>query len=102
MASKIILEEQIKRCEDIVKAIKKGEYMDASIRIRNNLNDKRFVWYKNIDSIIDNQITNLFFDIENNFENNLTIKFFEHLISEMEWDIEHEFYDGGKNECKIN
>ena len=97
MVSKMILEEQIKQCKGIVEAIKKGNYMDASIRIRYNLNAERFVWYKDIESIINDQITNLFFDIENNFEKNLTIDFFEHLISEMKWDIEHGFYDGGKN-----
>lgn len=80
---------QILACKDIIEAIQKGEYMDASIQIRNNLNDNSYNWYKPIENIIDNQITNLFYDIETNFKKNLTVDFFKRMIDEIKFDIEN-------------
>ena len=80
---------QILECKDIIEAIQKGQYMDASIQIRNNLNDSNYSWYKPIEHIIDNQITNLFYDIETNFEKNLTVNFFKRMIDEVKFDIEN-------------
>ena len=80
---------QIKECKRVIKAIKKGEYKEASILIRYYLNDASFIWYKDINSIIDDQITNLFFDIETDFKKNLTIRFFEGIINELKYDIEN-------------
>jgi len=75
---------QIKLCEEIIKAIKTGQYREASVLIRYYLNDKSFIWYKDINSIIQDQISNLFIDIEQNFKNNYTINFFEGIIKELE------------------
>lgn len=82
---------QILACKDIIRAIEKGEYMDASIQIRNNLDDNSYNWYKPIENIIDNQITNLFYDIETNFKKNLTVDFFKRMIDEIKFDIEKEY-----------
>ena len=71
--------------------IKTGNYRNASVLIRFYLNDSRFIWYKDINSIIDDQISNLFIDIEDNFKNNYTIGFFKHIIEELEWDLKHDY-----------
>ena len=84
------LKSQIKICEDIIKDIKTGNYRNASILIRFYLNDSGFKWYKDINSIIQDQISNLFYDIETNFKKNLTVGFFEHIISGLNWDIDHD------------
>ena len=78
---------QIKVCKYIIEDIEKGNYRNASVLIRFYLNDSSFIWYKNIDSIIQDQISNLFLDIEQEFKNNYTIGFFKHIISELEYEI---------------
>jgi len=78
---------QINVCKKIIKAIKAGEYHEASVLIRYYLNDKSYVWYKNVEFIIENQISNLFIDIETNFKKNYTINFFEGIIQEIEYEI---------------
>ena len=78
---------QINICEKIIKDIKNGNYRNASVLIRFYLNDKSYYWYKNIDSIIQDQISNLFIDIETGFKENYTIGFFQHIIDELKYDI---------------
>ena len=80
---------QIKICNDIIEDINAGNYRNASVLIRFYLNNSSFIWYKNIDSIIQDQISNLFLDIEQEFKNNYTIGFFKHIISELEFDIKY-------------
>ena len=80
---------QIAACKEIIEDIKNKEYRDASVLIRFYLNDSRFIWYKDINSIIEDQISNLFIDIEQGFKNNYTIGFFEHIIEELEFDIKN-------------
>lgn len=78
---------QIYICNKIIKDINAGNYRNASVLIRFYLNDSSYYWYKNIDSIIQDQISNLFLDIEQEFKNNYTVGFFQHIISELEYEI---------------
>ena len=57
---------QASECDKICQRIAEKDYHDASILIRYYLNDSRFIWYKPIERIIENQITNLFYDITHN------------------------------------
>lgn len=80
---------QIKICNDIIKDIETGQYRNASVLIRFYLNNSSYSWYKDINSIIQDQISNLFIDIEQDFKNNYTIEFFKQIISELKFDIEN-------------
>ena len=82
-------EQQIKECKRIIEAINNGEYREASVLIRFYLNDASFIWYKDINSIINDQISNLFFDIETDFKKDTTRGFFKHIIAELEWDLKN-------------
>ena len=80
---------QINICKKIINRIKSGQYHDASILIRYYLNDNAFYWYKKIESIINDQISNLFLDIEQDFKNNYTIDFFNGIIDGLIFDIKN-------------
>ena len=77
------IKRQIMECKAIIKAIDNGKYHDASIRIRFNLDNNNYCWYKDVKYIIDNQITNLFYDIETNFKDDLTRNFFKRTIQKL-------------------
>lgn len=62
-------------CAEIIESIESGAYYNASIQIRFNLNHSKYNWYKGIQYIIDDQIGNLFYDIETGSE--LTLDFFK-------------------------
>ena len=79
-------EYQIKICEKIIKRIDEKNYHDASILIRYYLNDKSFSWYKPIENIIENQITNLFYDLT--YGTDLTREFFKHQIEKLKYDLQ--------------
>ena len=83
------IERQINVCNKIINRIKSGQYLDASILIRYYLNNNGYKWYKNIDSIINDQLSNLFLDIEQEFKNNYTIDFFNGIIKGLLFDIKH-------------
>ena len=74
---------QIKECEKIITAIENGKYHDAAVRIRYNLNDNSYLWYKDINAIIDNQLLNLFYDIEHG--TTLTVEFFKRTIIKLQY-----------------
>lgn len=84
-----VLRRQISVIEDIIKDIQTGNYRNASVLIRFYLNDKRFYWYKDINSIINDQISNLFIDIEQGFKKNYTVEFFTRIKEELEYDLKH-------------
>ena len=79
--------QQVNEIEKIITSIEAGKYHNASIQIRNNLNASYFEWYKDINSIIDNQISNLFYDIETG--KTLTLDFFKGQISELMYDYKN-------------
>ena len=79
------LKRQIAVCYKLIAAIENKEYREASILIRFYLNDKSYLWYKNIESIINDQISNLFYDIETG--NNNTIEFFKNQIDGLKFNI---------------
>jgi len=76
------LNAQIAICNKIASEIGLGHYYNASILIRNYLNDNDYLWYKNVNNIIDNQISNLFYDIEHKTNN--TKLFFRRQIVKLE------------------
>ena len=67
-------------CKEIIESIEAGSYYNASIQIRFNLNHSKYNWYKDINSIIENQIGNLFYDIETGSET--CLEFFKRQESE--------------------
>lgn len=88
MITKNSLKCQIAVCYKIIKAIETNQYREASVLIRFYLNDNNYLWYKNVESIINDQINNLFIDIEQEFKNNYTVDFFKKIISELKFEIE--------------
>ena len=76
---------QIKECKKIISSINSKNYYDAGIRILYNLNNNNYIWYKPVNSIIKDQITNLLFDIETNFKDDLTRTFFKRTIKKLEF-----------------
>ncbi len=83
-------ERQINRCKNIIDAIDAGNYHDASIQIRFNLNDSSYVWYKDPEFIKEDQISNLFIDIEENFKNDYCRDFFKRTIKKLQYFQEHD------------
>ena len=70
----------------IIEALEKEETREASILIRFYLNDKSYIWYKNVNNIIQDQITNLFYDVDaGNVKNGLCITFFKRQLKKLEF-----------------
>ena len=76
---------QAKVCNKICQRIAQKDYHDASILIRYYLNDKSFNWYKPIERIIENQITNLFYDVT--YHKTSCYEFFNRQYKELQEEI---------------
>ena len=88
--SKAALKRQINACKEIIESINEKDYYNASILIRFYLNDNNFIWYKNIQYIIEDQISNLFLDIQDDFKKDRVTNFFKNMIDETKWIIDNE------------
>lgn len=77
---------QLRTIKELIKNIENKKYYNASIIIRFDLNDKSYIWYKDINSIIQDQISNLFYDIENN--TNISLDFWKRQQVKLEGRIE--------------
>lgn len=94
MIRKAAIEDQIFVIKKIIESIKDGKYYNACTLILYDLNDSSYVWYKDIQHIIENQLQHLFLDIEEDFKNNYSIDFWERQITKLEGMLKHpELYE---------